>query len=85
MQNNFTYIGNLSSNSNPINIIICGTHNNRLECFFAKLNKNNKSYVSKVFNNCVIIRCFKINGMVKFNMIYEGELSNDTTQSCFNQ
>jgi hypothetical protein len=72
MENKVTYIGNLTLNANPINIIICGTHNNRLECFFSKYFKDFK-YKSKTFNNCVIIRCFKLNGHIKFNMIYEGE------------
>jgi bisphosphoglycerate-dependent phosphoglycerate mutase len=54
------------------NIILCGTHNNRLLCFFKQLNINN-DYPNKNFNNCVIIRCFRENYKVKFNMIYEGE------------
>jgi hypothetical protein len=52
------------------NIIICCSHNNRLECFFRHINNN---YINKSFNNCAIIRCYKDNNNVKFMMIYEGE------------
>lgn len=86
MENKLTYVGNLLLNANPINIIICGTHNNRLECFFSKYYKNH-NYKSKTFNNCVIIRCFKLNGSIKFNMIYEGEIGDESNiyniSSCF--
>jgi hypothetical protein len=63
---------NYNYNNNNNNIILCGTHNNRLLCFFKQLNINN-DYPNKNFNNCVIIRCFRENYKVKFNMIYEGE------------
>ncbi len=86
METKLTYVGNLTLNANPINIIICGTHNNRLECFFSKYFKEH-NYKSKTFNNCVIIRCFKLNGNIKFNMIYEGENGDNTNMfkisSCF--
>jgi hypothetical protein len=58
-------------NNNNINIILCGTHNNRLECYFKSI--NDKNFQTKSFNNCVIIKCYKSNNQVKFNMIYEGE------------
>ncbi len=52
------------------NIILCGTHNNRLECFFKSIEKD---YPNIAFNNCVIIRCYNENDKLKFRMIYEGE------------
>ena len=52
-----------------MNIIICGTHNNRLKCFFYNINKNK----SKHFKNCAVIKCFKNNNILNFNMIYSGE------------
>lgn len=58
-------------------ILLCGTHNNRLECFFNNLNKTN-NYPNKSFNNCVIIKCYK-DQKVKFKMIYEGETYNGTS------
>ncbi len=66
-------------------IILCGTHNNRLECFFNTINKiegHNKS-----FNNCVIIKCYREGAKAKFKMIYEGETWNgtsDVTSLCSN-
>ena len=66
--------------NNNTNIILCGTHNNRLECYFYNLNKNN-DYPKKKFNNCVIIKCYKINNNVKFKMIYEGESNGDNIGS----
>jgi bisphosphoglycerate-dependent phosphoglycerate mutase len=67
-------------NYNNNNIILCGTHNNRLECYFKNLNKDNE-YPNKSFNNCVIIRCFRENNKVKFNMIYEGEKNGEDVVS----
>jgi phosphohistidine phosphatase SixA len=64
------------NNYNNMNIILCGTHNNRLECYFKYINKYNE-YTNKSFNNCVIIRCYRENNKVKFNMIYEGESKGD--------
>jgi hypothetical protein len=66
------YSYNLSggSNSDSTNIILCGTHNNRLLCFFNNLTNNKLGS----FNNCIIIRCFKINNETHFEMIYEGEM-----------
>ncbi len=55
------------------NVILCGTHNNRLECFFRSIEKD---YPNKSFNNCVIIKCYHNNNKVKFKMIYEGEPHN---------
>ncbi len=63
-------------NNNNTNIILCGTHNNRLEYFFNNINKDN-NYINKRFNNCVIIRCFREDDKIKFNMIYEGETTGD--------
>jgi bisphosphoglycerate-dependent phosphoglycerate mutase len=72
------------STYNNKKIILCGTHNNRLECFFNNLNKNN-NYSNKSFNNCVIIKCYK-DQKVKFKMIYEGETydgkQNNTKSLC---
>jgi hypothetical protein len=68
---------NINSNTN---IILCGTHNNRLECYFYNLNKNN-NYPKKSFNNCVIIKCYRINNDVKFKMIYEGESNGNNVGS----
>jgi hypothetical protein len=66
---------NINNNNTNTNIILCGTHNNRLECYFKSINKD---YPNKAFNNCVIIKCYKdINNNVKFNMIYEGESTGD--------
>jgi hypothetical protein len=76
------YIGNKYENNNT-RVIICGTHNNRLECFFTKINKNN-NYISKSFNNCVIIKCYKYNNNVRFNMIYQGEKYNSNNMLCTN-
>jgi bisphosphoglycerate-dependent phosphoglycerate mutase len=67
-------------NNNNTNIILCGTHNNRLQCYFKNLNKNNE-YPNKSFNNCVIIRCYRENNKVKFNMIYEGETNGENIAS----
>ncbi len=64
--------------NNNKKIILCGTHNNRLECFFNTINKNN-NYINKGFNNCVIIKCYHNNNKVKFKMIYEGETYNGTS------
>ena len=83
---NFKYniLGGSSINynyyNNNINIILCGTHNNRLECYFNNLNRAN-DYPNKSFNNCVIIRCFRENNKIKFNMIYEGETNGDNNIS----
>ncbi len=55
------------------NVILCGTHNNRLECFFRSIEKN---YPNKAFNNCVVIKCYNENNKLKFKMIYEGESNN---------
>ena len=66
----------INNNYNNNNIILCGTHNNRLACYFSNLNKDN-NYPNKNFNNCVIIRCFRENNKVKFNMIYEGETTDE--------
>ncbi len=55
------------------NILLCGTHNNRLVCYFKKIVKN---FPKKHFNNCAIIKCYKINNKVKFRMIYDGEVYN---------
>jgi len=51
-------------------IIISGTHNNRLECFFNKYFSK-----SKHFSNCSIIRCYnnEINNRVCFSLIYTGD------------
>ena len=63
------------------NIILCGTHNNRLACYFKSINTDNE-YPNKGFNNCVIIRCFRDEkGFIKFNMIYEGESTGDDVVS----
>jgi bisphosphoglycerate-dependent phosphoglycerate mutase len=77
-----SYLGNKYEKSN-MKIIICGTHNNRLECFFTKINKNN-NYVSKKFNNCAIIKCYKHDNFVRFNMIYQGEKYGSSNISCIN-
>lgn len=50
-------------------IIICGTHNNRLVCFLKKFKTKSNN-----FKNCAIIKCYKINNIVNFEMIYEGHL-----------
>ena len=55
------------------NVILCGTHNNRLECFFRSIEKD---YPNKAFNNCVVIKCYNENDKLKFKMIYEGESYN---------
>ena len=72
--------------NNQKNIILCGTHNNRLECYFKNINNN---FPNKFFNNCVIIKCYRINNKVKFSMIYEGEdiynLNNNWDILSFNQ
>ena len=51
-------------------IIISGTHNNRLECFFNK-------YFSKTkhFSNCAIIRCYDNN---RISLIYSGDHNNNS-------
>ncbi len=51
-------------------IIISGTHNNRLECFFNK-------YLSKRkhFSNCAIIRCYDYN---RISLIYSGDHYNNS-------
>ncbi len=67
--------------TNDKKIIICCTHNNRLECFFRNINIDN-NYTNKSFNNCVIIRCYKDNNNVKFTMIYEGESNGDVVSLC---
>ncbi len=59
-------------------IILCGTHNNRLECFLNNININN-NYPNKSFNNCVIIKCYRERDNTKFKMIYEGETYNGTS------
>jgi phosphohistidine phosphatase SixA len=64
-------------------IIISGTHNNRLECFFNKyLSK------SKHFSNCAIIRCYtdintEVNTSINksrvcFSLIYTGDHNNSS-------
>ena len=55
-----SHFGNIN-----MNIIICGTHTNRLKCFF---NNNTKGY-----NNCSVIKCFKNNNVLNFKMIYNGD------------
>jgi hypothetical protein len=65
---------NINNNIN-INILLCCTHNNRLECYFKNI--NDEDYTNKAFNNCVIIKCYKIDNKVKFTMIYEGFLNED--------
>jgi broad specificity phosphatase PhoE len=55
------------------NVILCVTHNNRLECFFRSIEKD---YPNKAFNNCVVIKCYNENDKLKFKMIYEGESYN---------
>ncbi len=64
------------------NIIICCSHNNRIELFFKKINKNNNNYTNKSFNNCSVIKCYKKNNYVNFMMIYAGESYNDTVSVC---
>jgi hypothetical protein len=58
-------------------IIISGTHNNRLECFF-----NKYLYKSKHFSNCAIIRCYTdVNtniSRVCFSLIYTGDHNNSS-------
>ncbi len=49
-------------------IIISGTHNNRLECFFSKTFKK-----SKHFSNCAIVRCCNKNNKISFTLIYSGD------------
>jgi hypothetical protein len=62
-------------------VAIVGTHNFRLQCFFTKMfydNNEESSYTNLKFKNCAMIRCY--NGGQKtiiFEMIYEGELSDD--------
>ncbi len=65
--------------TNNNNIILCGTHNNRLQCYFKYINRNNyyQEYPNKSFNNCVIIRCIREDNKIRFNMIYEGESNGD--------
>jgi hypothetical protein len=75
---NIMFGGSIINNNinNNTNIVLCGTHNNRLECYFKYINRDN-NYTNKSFNNCVIIRCYKENNKAKFNMIYEGESTGD--------
>jgi hypothetical protein len=70
---NNNYINNNYINNNyinNINIIIVGTHNNRLECFFSKYHPG---LDNKYFKNCAIIKCYNLNGKLTFNMIYSGD------------
>ncbi len=54
---------------NPnIKIIISGTHNNRLECFF-----NKYTLKSKHFNNCCIIKINRIIDNICASIIYSGD------------
>jgi phosphohistidine phosphatase SixA len=64
-----SHFGNIN-----MNIIICGTHTNRLKCFFNYINKS--TIKNKKFNNCAIIKCFKNNNILNFNMIYNGDNDN---------
>lgn len=61
------FIGNDNILNNK-KIIISGTHNNRLECFFNKYLSH-----SKHFSNCAIIRCYNNNGKINFSFIYSGD------------
>lgn len=61
------------------NIVILGTHNYRLKCFFSSFNQPK---FSKNFKNCAIIKCTKSDEQIAFEMIYEGEvLSNDSKKN----
>ena len=53
---NSSYISNY--NNNNTRILIVGTHNNRLECFFSK---HHPGFNSKYFKNCAIIKCYNLN------------------------
>ncbi len=56
------------------NVILCCSHNNRLECFFRSIEKD---YPKKAFNNCVIIKYYNN----KFEMIYVGEKYESSTHN----
>jgi len=62
--------GTTIEKNNSMNVVLCGTHNNRLECFFRSIEKD---YPEVAFNNCVVIRCFMDSNKLRFNMVYEGD------------
>ncbi len=63
----------LLKGGNPNRKIIVATHNNRLQCFFLKLNKEK----NLKFKNCAIIKCYKNGNKIFFEMIYSGELDGE--------
>ena len=56
--------------NNDKRLYFIATHNNRLTCFFTKI----LGEESKKFKNCTVIRCYFVNKVLHFEMIYEGEL-----------